>query len=300
MSSAERPQAQESRVHPRLSISAATTYESSFAEDIVAYRAAGSAGIGIWEYKLEGIDEGEARDLLMQSGLDATVCVPRVPSLYPDELFPRPLSPKERRAEMARCIRRLASYEPAACLFLANYGPDVDPREARRVVIEGLRAASEAAGEAGVMLALEPLRSELHTLAVYPSEGLELIDEAGVTNVTLLLDTWHFWDLPGIEEELADTADRVAAVQINGRASEPRSWCDRLLPGEGVIELAKFIAILEDAGYRSWYDVEIFSDNGQYGNKWPDSLWALSSVELASRSANAFRRTWEAARIASR
>lgn len=282
----------------RLSISAATTYEASFDEDLVAYAHAGVGGIGIWEYKL-GTNDAAALEVFANSSLSATVCVPRVPGLYPDPLFPHPTRPRDRLRSMVEGIERLARFEPNACLFLANIAEGVDPRDARPVVIEGLRAAAETAGELGISLALEPLRAELGTLAVTPSDAVELIEEAGVSNVGLLLDTWHFWDLPDIEEDLARHVDKVVAIQINGRAPKPRSWCDRLVPGEGVIRLAETISLLERMGYRGWYDAEVFSDNGQFGDAWPDSLWALDPEELASRVAGGFRQAWDVAMVAS-
>ncbi|MGH3626288.1 MAG: sugar phosphate isomerase/epimerase family protein [Sciscionella sp.] len=285
---------QNSPTRARLSISAATTYEASFDEDLVAYADAEVGGIGIWEYKL-GKGDDAAIDALAKSSLTATVCVPLVPGLYPDRLFPEPTTPQDRRRAMVEGIKRLAQFEPQACLFLANIHEGVDPREARPVVIDGLKAAAETAGELGISLALEPLRAELGTLAVTPSDGVELIEEADVSNVGLLLDTWHFWDLPNIEEELVRHVSKVLAVQINGRAPNPRSWCDRLLPGEGVIKLAETVALLERIGYDGWYDVEIFSDNGQFGDMWPDSLWALGAGDLAARTAKGFRRAWEVA-----
>ncbi|HLI15496.1 MAG TPA: sugar phosphate isomerase/epimerase family protein [Acidimicrobiales bacterium] len=286
--------ARDTQVEPRLSISAATTYDASYEEDLAGYAAAGVAGIGIWEYKIVGRDDAALVDALEASGLRATVCVPGAPSMFPNTLFPAPADPRDRLASLRASIKRFARFNPASCLVLASFPPDDDPERARPVIVDGLRAAAETAGEAGVRLVLEPLRRELGTLAVLPSEALALIEEVGATNIDLLLDTWHFWDLPGIREELAAHVGRIGAVQINGRAPQPRSWCDRLLPGEGVIDLPGFIATLESAGYRGWYDVEVFSDNGRYGERYPDSLWALPAAEVARRAVEGFRRAWAA------
>ena len=37
---------------PPFAVSACTTYHSTFADDLAAYRALGIAGIGLWEYKI--------------------------------------------------------------------------------------------------------------------------------------------------------------------------------------------------------------------------------------------------------
>ena len=50
---------------------------------------------------------------------------------------------------------------------------------------------------------------------------------------------------------------------------------------------------LEESGYAGWYDVEIFSDNGVFGEHFPDSLWDLPADELAQRVHDSFTRVWE-------
>ena len=38
---------------------------------------------------------------------------------------------------------------------------------------------------------------------------------------------------------------------------------------------------LEAGGYGGWYDVEVMSDDGTFGEAFPDSLWALPVDEIA-------------------
>ena len=49
---------------------------------------------------------------------------------------------------------------------------------------------------------------------------------------------------------------------------------------------------LEAAGYNGWYDLEVLSDNGMFGNNYPDSLWQVPPVQLVSRARAAFERLW--------
>jgi sugar phosphate isomerase/epimerase len=67
-----------------------------------------------------------------------------------------------------------------------------------------------------------------------------------------------------------------------------------VLPGDGVADLPTLLGALEAAGWNGYYDVEIFSDNGSFGNAWPDSLWDASAEELALAAKDAFTRVWEA------
>ena len=73
-----------------------------------------------------------------------------------------------------------------------------------------------------------------------------------------------------------------------------RSWADRALPGEGVADLPTILGALDRAGWDGFYDVEIFSDNGLFGNAWPDSLWDVAPTDLAVRARGSFERVWQA------
>ncbi|HEX3924125.1 MAG TPA: hypothetical protein VHY31_17705 [Streptosporangiaceae bacterium] len=57
---------------PRVSISCPTTYTASIFEDIKNYSEAGATGIGLWEYKLDGHDDGEIKAAMDSAGLSAT------------------------------------------------------------------------------------------------------------------------------------------------------------------------------------------------------------------------------------
>ena len=52
-------------------------------------------------------------------------------------------------------------------------------------------------------------------------------------------------------------------------------------PGDGVADLPALLGALDRAGWDGYYDLEIFSDNGTFGNAWPDSLWDVPTEELA-------------------
>ena len=55
---------------------------------------------------------------------------------------------------------------------------------------------------------------------------------------------------------------------------------------------------LDGAGWDGFYDLEIFSDNGAFGNAFSDSLWDVPAEELASRGREAFLSCWKQAESA--
>jgi len=64
------------RVVPRLSVSQISTLNSTFADDIRTYRAAGFDGIGVWELKLPAVgSDAERLELLAESGLESAGAV---------------------------------------------------------------------------------------------------------------------------------------------------------------------------------------------------------------------------------
>jgi len=262
----------------KLSLSEISTPGSSFRDDLAAYRTAGFEGIGIWESKL-GDDEQDVA-ALRASGLRATNCVPLVPSILPNTVIEGPSDVEERIASICASMYRFARYEPASVLVLTGAAGKLDEIEARHVVVDGLRRVAAAAEEAGVRLGLEPIHhSERDALTLVTSipEALELLAEADLPQVGIMVDLWHIWDTPTIEHDLRAHVDRFTGVHISDWWPEPRPG--RALPGEGVSRSRELVALLAASGWPGPLDVEIFGDAGD-----PESLWSLP-VEQAARQA---------------
>ena len=47
--------------------------------------------------------------------------------------------------------------------------------------------------------------------------------------------------------------------------------------------------IFFQVGYDGWYDLEVLSDNGMFGNSYADSLWNVPPVQLVGRARAAFQ-----------
>lgn len=278
---------------PKISISCPTTYTASIFEDIENYSAAGAAGIGLWEYKLAGHDDAEVKDAVDAAGLAATLCCPVVPSLIPDPFFAEPSDPDARLAALTEAIRRFARFDPAAILITTGQPGGYSLAEAKRIVIERLKPAADVAGELGITLGIEPYRQTSGTLVTTLPEVLEMADAVGRPNVKVIIDVWHYWDVPDGLTVLAENTERLVGIQLNDWRQPTRSWCDRVLPGDGTIDLRAFFRILCGAGYDGWYDVEVFSDNGLFGNNYPDSVWSRPAAEVARDSVSKVLHLWK-------
>jgi sugar phosphate isomerase/epimerase len=264
----------------RISICEFTTLRASFEEDLASYAAAGVGGIGVCELKLP--DDGARK--LRESGLRATACVPTIPSILPLPPLEGPGSAEERVEALCASVRRLAELEPQCVLFLTGPG-----EEERADVLEGVRRIAEAGRAAGVRVALEPVhpsQAEAFSFVNSIAEAVALLDEAGTPDVGLLVDTWHV----GTDPDLVAHPDRIYGVHVADRREPTRSLFDRVLPGDGVLPLAQILRQLDEAGYGGFYDIEIFSDDGTFGDAFPDSLWALEADDLARRARESLER----------
>jgi sugar phosphate isomerase/epimerase len=277
---------------PRFSVSEFSTMQLSFEEDLAAYAAGGSEGIGLAEAKLpEGRDD-ESLAKLRASGLKATICLPTGLSVLPLPPFPGPDDPEERVASLCASVRRLAAFEPEVVLCLTGPAGDRDPAEARRIAVEGLREVARTAQEVGVRVALEPIHASARddfTIVDNIPDVVDLLDEIGVPSLGIIFDTWHLWDTPNVLDHIREQAHRFPAVHVNDWRDPTRGWDDRALPGEGIMDLPAIFGALEAGGFDGWYEMEIFSSE-----TYPDSLLQLDPAELVRRGKEGFLKAWEA------
>jgi sugar phosphate isomerase/epimerase len=281
----------------RFSISQVTTLTSSFAEDLESYRAAGADAVGVWELKLGDGGDSEALEHLDASGLGSAAAVPQVPSILPLPLMQGPAEPQERVEALCASLHRLAPFRPSGIVCLTGPAEELDPDEAREVVVDGLRTIGAEAERAGVRVGLEPINSvggENWTIVSSIPDAVELLEEADRPALGIQFDTWHLWNTGTLLEDIEREAGRFLGVHVADWREPTRGWADRVLPGEGVADLPRIFGALDRAGWDGFYDLEIFSDNGTFGNAWPDSLWDVPCADLARRGREALERVWEA------
>ena len=256
----------------RVGICEWTTFPASFEDELAAYRAAGAGAIGILEFKLDGVDD--VRGKLRESGLAASACLPAAGPILPSPLIPGPAEPEARVDSICGSVARLAELEPGCVFFLTGPGDD------RAAVVEGIHRIGEAGERHGVRVALEPIHpsqaevlSFIHTI----EDARALI---GASDVGILFDTWHLAEVSHV--------DRIWGVHVADRTRpQTRSDFDRALPGD---DSRSAVRALLGGGYDGWFDVEVMSDDGTFGNAFPGSLWALPAEEIARRAVESMER----------
>ena len=202
-----------------------------------------------------------------------------------------PSDPSERVEAICASLHRLAPFHPSDIVCLTG------PGDERDTVVEGLRTIGDEAQRAGVRVGLEPVNrvgGENWTMITSLPEAVELLDDADSPALGIQFDTWHLWNTSTLLDDIASYADRFVGVHIADWREPTRGWADRVLPGDGIADLPVILGALERAGWDSFYDLEIFSDNGAFGDAWPDSLWDIPTDELARTAREAFARVWGA------
>jgi sugar phosphate isomerase/epimerase len=160
-----------------------------------------------------------------------------------------------------------ASALGAECLVLVVGGLPKDSRDigaARRMVADGIAAILPYARANAMPLAIEPLhpmyagdRACVNTLA----QALDLCEVFG-NGVGVAIDTYHVWWDPDLAVQIARAGrgNRILAYHICDWLVPTRDLLlDRGMMGDGVIDLSGISAMIAQAGYKGFIEVEIFS-----------------------------------------
>jgi sugar phosphate isomerase/epimerase len=133
---------------------------------------------------------------------------------------------------------------------------------ARRLLVEALVALADDATALDVRLALQPMHpifEDEWSFLTSLDDTLDIIRRFNHTHVGLAFGTYHLWQEPRLLERIPEILPYVALAQLSDWREPPRCDNDRLLPGDGTLPLAEIIAAFESAGYRNYYEIEVWS-----------------------------------------
>ena len=122
--------------------------------------------------------------------------------------------------------------------------------------------------------------SQVTTYHLSFQEDLSIYRQAGAGGIGI----WEF-KLP--ERQDARSLDQLefgGAVHLADWRQPTRGGADQALPEEGVMDLPALLGALEAGGFDGWHDLEIYSDDGTFGDDYPDSLWKLDPLTLIRRA----------------
>jgi sugar phosphate isomerase/epimerase len=168
-------------------------------------------------------------------------------------------------------LREVARFAAAiGCPRMMTYilsSSETPKDELRKIYKQRFTECSKILAESNVRLGLEFL-GPLHIRKQFPHEFiwrmpemLEFAKECG-PNVGLTLDAWH-WHHAGAttDDIIAAGRERIVHVHFDDAPNLPPEKIrdnERLLPGEGVINLTGFLQALQKIGYTDALSVEVF------------------------------------------
>lgn len=257
----------------QLAINLVSTRQSNLEEALDAYAATGFRQVELtfrdakaW---LAGRPSGEllraldARSLTAVGGFESAV-----------ECFGPPESRRSNRAlhlANAHLLHELGG----GVLTVGTDGPAQPSPDALDEVARGLDELAGAIQGLDVRIALEfnwsPLIKSL-------ASAVLVCEKVARPEVGVLFDPAHYYTTVTKSEDLTPARVRwVRHVHLNDMRDLPGdlSNCndDRVLPGQGVLDLKRLIGLLEAGGYRGCFSIEMFNRD----------LWALPVAEAARR-----------------
>ena len=272
-------------------VSEFTTNPLTFEQDVKLYSELGVGFIEVVEDKLAPDRLDAQMGLLQEHGLKIGSWQPSVRTLFPSQGQPEPKPISERLALFRRSLERLSPFAPEAP-FVTNTGipPQGNVQQVFDTAVREYQAMADFAVDLGAKIALEPLNSSIANIesAIWTvGQAMEIIRAVDRANFGLCLDTWNVWQNADIAHEIADAGDRIFVVQISDWRT-PRSFQDRVVPGDGTIPLPGLLRAIRDSGWTGPYSVEIFS-----GQDLSDSLWNADLREVITRSRAGMDAAWQ-------
>lgn len=259
----------------RLSANSLTTIRWDLLKDVCGYRDADIRAVGLWQPKVLEFGEERAIELLHDSSLD-------VSSVSWAGGFTGTNGQAFREAVWeARETIRLAGSVGADCVVVVSgsrAGHTLN--HARRLLLEALRELADAADDAGVDLALQPMDAMFAdwTFLTGLDDTIDILAMVNHPRLKLAFDVYHLWQEPNLLEQLPGLVPLIGIVQVSDWREPPRSRHDRVLPGDGIIPLAPILEGLVQAGYRRHFDLQV----------WSDELWQDDYLELLRRGRQQF------------
>ena len=146
----------------------------------------------------------------------------------------------------------------AQCITFTSGGrADLTWPEAAKRFAEGIAPCAEQAAQAGVKLSLEPT-SHLYadvSIAHRLTDTIALVRAAGIH---LGIDVFACWFDADIDAAIAGCGGDTALVQVSDYVAGDRGLPCRAVPGDGMVRLDRLIPLIHAAGFRGYYDIEIF------------------------------------------
>ena len=258
----------------KLAINSQCTFQHNLEEALDAYAAAGFPCVEphlnlVKDWLDDGHTVDEAWELFQSRELRVVASSQLEVMCFgsPDARMPN----LRANAENARLIRELGADK----MIVGTDGPEQNSVEALDDVAGAMWNLAEATEDVGVDIAIEfnwsPIVKSLQS-------AVRVAQIADHPRVGVLFDTAHYHVTPTKLRDINESSVRyIKHVHLDDMPDTPADLThrdfDRVLPGEGVIDLSEIISALEQYGYEGYFSIEMFSAK----------LWRLPAKEAARK-----------------
>jgi len=261
----------------------------SLAECCGHYASAGLGGVSIWRNTVApeegGIGLKEATKIVKGSGL-------AVPAYVRGGFFAA-ADPSSRQASIDHnklMLDEAAALGAEQVVLVVGAVPGMPLSEARKQVTDGIAACLDHAAQVGVKMSIEPLhpmyagdKSCINRMA----EARQICEQLRSPWLGIAVDVYHVWWDPDLEHEikLAGKQNTLFGFHLcDWRLNTRHMLTDRGLIGDGCIDIRCICRLVEDAGFKGFNEIEVFSE--QY--------WAMDQAQylllITERYSRLFRR----------
>lgn len=173
------------------------------------------------------------------------------------------------RSGLAKLADQAKLAQEIGCPRCVTWIPPVadDPATMRKLAVTRFAECGKVLGDYGVRLGLEWVgpktsRAGKTEFLWRMDQLLDMEADMNQPNVGLLVDSFHWFTAGHTQAELESVpGEKIVHVHLNDAPDKPRDEqmdMERLLPGEGVIDLKGFLTALKNAGYQDYMGIETF------------------------------------------
>ena len=263
----------------RLCIHTITTKPWSLEKALGMYEEAGVRGISVWDMHLEDKTPSRLKQIISGSDLEIVS--------YVRGGFLAHLNESDRLRAIKSNLKHLdlaATVGAPLMVLVTGSDPKQSLEESRDQILMGIDTILPYATDLGIRLGIEPLhpmyadtRSAINTIA----QALDICRKIGSPFVGIVVDVYHVWWDPALEESinLCGSEEKLFAFHIcDWKVPTTDLLNDRGIMGEGCIPIRKIRQMAENAGFKGFLEVEIFSDH----------YWSIDQTIFLSKILDAY------------
>lgn len=233
-------------MHPRISVSAVSSYRNTLDQDLVLWQQLGVRRVGLTLAKLAGPGVDVATQRVKDAGLDVTNVITFGPSLEHPDTWPARLDCLQQAVDVVLALGAdhvVITTGPAGAL------PWDEAVDRLRTFLQPLAAHRDRI----IIEHTNSLRVDVgfvHTLR-------DVVDLARCLGVGVLCELNACWSERAVDATIRDGIEVIRLVQVSDFVVGTHDTPNRVVPGDGDVPLGRLVGQLCAAGYGGDFDLEL-------------------------------------------